>query len=223
MKKVFLALLLALIVLLAGCDFAELLQDSTPSSSNELNSESSSDNPSSESKIKAEQPPDGLSDDLYSFQFYCEGEFYQLPMKYSDFASKGWSLRDAKPEDILPNNSLTNVYMKNGSYDSYIGMYNLSGGDLSFSECMVSTVSAVNFAWPGDTATFFLPKGIQYGVSGVQDVLTAYGEPYEKYEDENITIITYRYEKNISKEIKINIKNETDTIYEISVSNQIEP
>ena len=81
-----------------------------------------------------------MSDDIYSFQVKIDGELYQFPMKYEEFAAKGWNLDGISSEEQLSPNSYGLVSMKYGRISASVTFMNFGINTKPLSECYVAGI-----------------------------------------------------------------------------------
>ena len=121
--------------------------------------------------------PTTLSDDIYDFQISIDGTVYQFPMWYSDFEALGWEFEGDNTLTLSPNQYTgAEEWIKDG-YMVSTSLANLSMNTVEYSECMVAAISFKKYYLEGCEWDIILPKGIQIGVSGVEDIKEAYGDP----------------------------------------------
>ena len=164
-----------------------------------------------------------MSDDLYSFQIFADGNLYQLPMTFDEFTALGWTMKD-KPGLLKPN-QYTNVSMNNGNAGIYARVINLSINELPYEQCLIAGMDIENgsstYSWPLTFSSVILPKGIQYGISGIDDITEAYGTPTDIYEGDLYTRMSY--ETGSYQDISIYVFVASGVVEEIEIRNFVEP
>lgn len=131
-----------------------------------------------------------MSENIFSYQIMINGELYQMPMNFSDFTAKGWKFDGDESEDLDAGTYDGRRTFQNGEYDVEADVVNLTGSPQPYSDCTIVGVSISLFYNSGNDMKFILPKGIESGVSTLEDVKTAYGEPSQEFGEEN-TIVVY--------------------------------
>lgn len=158
-----------------------------------------------------------LSDDLYSYQISINGEIYQAPMDVEMLVERGWEL-DGDIEGELDAYTLDPLRtFCNEGYEIEASIINETDSPKPYSACKVVKISVSLFYNDDNEITVIMPKGIQAGVSTVEDVKAAYGEPTSFSESDGTAIADYEIEfatKCISfifsenKLMEIDIENE---------------
>ncbi len=168
----------------------------------------------------AESAPSLLSDDLYSFQMSVDGVIYQFPMWYSDFEALGWSYKNADEADtntLTSNQYTTSEVWKKDGFTVYAPFANLSMNAVPFSKAMVAGITFDKFNLKDCTWEIKLPKGIQYGVSTKDDIITAYGTPSSDYDGENYYKMEYKYDTY--QTIELYVYKDTGVLEQIKIRN----
>ncbi|MDE6626861.1 MAG: hypothetical protein K2K56_10910 [Lachnospiraceae bacterium] len=159
-----------------------------------------------------------LSDDLFSYQISINGEIYQVPMDMETLVERGWELEEDM-EELDAYTYYPFCTFCNGDCEIQVNMLNEADSPKPYRECRAVGISVCLYYNDKGGMTFILPKGIQSGVSTVEDMKAAYGEPtnLSEYEEEEMAIADYEIEwgkKVISftfvenKLNQIDIKNE---------------
>lgn len=184
--------------------------------------EAEGEEPEEEEKASKEavKTPAELSDDLYDFQVSIDGTVYQFPMWYSDFEALGWEY-DGDPTDTLSSNqyTLTEVWKKDGAR-VYTRLANLSMNTVPFSESMVAGISLEKYNLKDCDWEIVLPGGIQWGMSNVDDIKAAYGDPSSDYDGDMYYKMTY--ELDYYQEINLYVYKEEDALLQIEIENLVE-
>ncbi len=128
-----------------------------------------------------------LSEDLYSFQVLIGGETIALPSTFDRMIKAGWTYTGNEEELLKPEQrTVSSAWEKNGVLLS-AEMVNTSWDVLPVGQCVLAAVQL------NDSATqVMLPGGVLLGVSGLRDVMDAYGAPSSTYEDGDISRFTYQ-------------------------------
>lgn len=161
-----------------------------------------------------------LSNDLYSFQIEIEGEVYQLPMKYSDFVSRGWISEEDDTQTLAPNEYMMGCTFTKGDMEISAEIINMGVNVEPYSNCLIGGLCVEEY-YDAPTISASLPGGITYGVSSKEDIIAAYGDPTDLYESEYSISLTYEYASY--QEIEIGINPETKVVDSIDVRNFVLP
>ena len=155
-----------------------------------------------------------LSDDLYSYQILINGEIYQMPMDVETLVERGWELEENMEEELDAYTYYPLCTFYNGDCEIQVTMVNETDSPKPYRECRAVGISVSLYYNYKGGMTFILPKGIQSGVSTVEDMKAAYGEPTYFSESESVFLanyeieyaekcITFTFDENKLKEIKI--------------------
>lgn len=165
-----------------------------------------------------------LSDDLFSFQMQVGEDIFTIPTTYQDFAEKGYVCDEPDREELEPGLCLVRQEFVKGDTVLFLNVVNLTGEDQPIENCSVVQIGVDSGYMRGeDYVDVFLPKGIQFEVSSKDDLLDAYGEPEELYEDseeDGFTIIYYR--KDFYQEAEFIIDNAKNIICSMQIENMPE-
>jgi len=169
-------------------------------------------------------PAATLGEDIYGFQMMMEGILYQLPMTYADLTANGWTLSTREdPEMMLGSNEYAMVYYTKGEYEICADMLNLSVNECKVTECLVGGIRVDTQYEDYDVAALglTLPKGITVGVSTLEDIKAAYGDPSDTYEGDLETSLTYQMDYD--KYAEFYVSKETGYLVEVDMRNFMEP
>ncbi|MDE6759651.1 MAG: hypothetical protein K2J90_03105 [Lachnospiraceae bacterium] len=155
-----------------------------------------------------------LSDDLYSYQVLINGEIYQVPMDVETLVERGWELEESMDEELEAYTSYPLRTFYNGDCQIQVTIVNETDSPKSYRECRAVAISVSLFYNYKGGMTFILPKGIQSGVSTLEDMKAAYGEPTRLSESDQVVLvyyeieyatkeITFTFNENKLKEIRI--------------------
>lgn len=161
-----------------------------------------------------------LSDDIYSFQAEIDGELYQFPMSYEEFTAKGWTYGGDAAQTMEPETYTSSEVFKKDSVSVYGTMFNMGMNTVPFSECQVGGFSIDPYSIGDGTISVKLPKGIEFGVSTLDEVKAAYGEPSREYDGDMYTALTYEYESY--RDVEIQVSKETNTVSKIDMRNIVQ-
>ena len=107
-------------------------------------------------------------------------------MSYEDFTAQGWTLDDSSAtlEDTLSSNSYNWVYFSKGADRVCAYMINFGINAVPLSQCLVGGITIdATYDFALNTTPVELAGGIQMGVSGLDDIKAAYGDPSDTYEE----------------------------------------
>lgn len=177
-------------------------------------------------EVSANTASGTLSDDLYSFQISIGGKVVSVPMTYDQFLEFGFTpssdtaLADLD-QGIEPNSYTFSIYHKKGESEITAKFINFGENVVPAKECIVGEIGIDTFK-PDEglmAENITLPKGIQFGVSTLEDVKAAYGDPTDIYEGELYTKLSYN--ADTYNYVEISVDAETNVISKISVRNFI--
>lgn len=161
-----------------------------------------------------------LSDDIYSFQAEIDGEIYQFPMSFAEFTAKGWTYDGDAAQTMEPEQYTTAETFKKDSSKLYAAIFNLGMNTVPFSECQIGGFSVDSYMMKDSALSVKLPKGIEFGVSALEDVKAAYGEPSRVYDGEMYTSLSYEYD--MYQNVEIQVDKETNTVSKVDIRNMID-
>lgn len=245
MKKKLFAVILLCIMMLSACadgnmssDQTKLQVDSTSESGGVTGKESASENDAiteiemiteeeteSETntedttfmteKVNSELTEVELSNELFSFQSYIDGMFYELPIRYEDLIAAGWEYTGKEEQDIKPDSYIVAGLFVKENKKLYTYIYNGSDMIQKVSECWIAGYYTELVSIGEDETTIVLPKNIILYKSSFEDVLEAYGTPTNQYNGDTTISITYTLQPNVS--VKFGINREKNVVDEIEV------
>lgn len=162
----------------------------------------------------------GLSDKLSDCQVSINGIVYQFPMRYSEFEALGWEFSGDSTQVLEPEywDMPTDLWHKDG-YGAYVVLANPFSKEIPYSESMVSGIILMEAFLEGSDWEIILPGGIQYGVSGVEDIREAYGDPAYGNEQQGTYTFTYTYQGGADREIILSVYGEDKTLKYIDIKN----
>lgn len=164
-----------------------------------------------------------LSDDIFDFQMQIDDAVYQFPMTYEEFTANGWELNSDYNEETetLTPHQYDLVYFKKGNAKCMTYVINLGMNTQAITECLVGGIEIDNFDWEEGAGTVKMAKGIQWGVSTLEEVKEAYGNPTDTYEGDLYTKVTYK--KDTYSTIELSIYKESGVVEDIDIENFVEP
>ncbi len=155
-----------------------------------------------------------LSDDLYSFQVLIGEESITLPCTFDRMMKAGWTYTGNEEELLKPEQrTVTSNWEKNGVLLS-AEMVNTSWDVLPVDQCVLAAVQLNDSA-----SQVVLPGGVLLGMSGLRDVMDAYGAPSSTYEDEDISRFTYQLDYD--QEAVFTFESSTGVLKNASLRNVI--
>lgn len=170
---------------------------------------------------EASKAPSGnveLSDDLYDFQISIDGAVYQIPMWYSDLEKLGWKYAEDAAKTLTSNQMTAAKSWKKGDKNSILTkIANLSMNTAAYSDCIIVGITLDKNYLRDCDWEIMLPKNIQYGVSGTDDILTAYGTPTSDYDSDLYYKMTYKYDSD--QEVSLFVYKESGTLDKIDLQN----
>ena len=167
MKKVFaiMAAVMVLAVSLAGCGNDKRAENSDVQNTQEANY----------------SLPTELTDDLFDYRVQIGEDVLIAPMTLRHLKEAGWTSDEEKypkissgadyPIDFEKNNELITVHVKNNTSDTVERLTDKGAAQITVESVGCSANPNIN------TKPVRLPKGITSGVSTIDDVVAAYGEP----------------------------------------------
>ena len=172
----------------------------------------------------AETGAAALSSNIYDFQVKMGDAVYQFPMSYEDFTAQGWTLDDSSAtlEDTLDSNSYNWVYFSKVADRVCAYMINFGINAVPLSQCLVGGITIdATYDFALNTTPVELAGGIQMGVSGLDDIKAAYGDPSDTYEGDLYT--KYTYEKDTYEDVELYVYKEDNTLKQVDMKNLVEP
>lgn len=223
-KRLVLLSCILTVSLLAGC--SEKNTDDTTSTTTEQTTqttqttqiEENDEGTDTENEAKTADVSDvDISDDLFSYEFNLNGDNIKLPMSYEDFTALGWTTKADTTEELKQYQySLSEVFEKDG-IKIYACFINNTQETLPESKCDIGGIDIDSFYLKDVDFSFTLPNGIAYGVSTIDDIKNAYGEPDRVHEGALYTELTYKSDNY--NDIKIRVNLESGVITDIEIRN----
>lgn len=166
---------------------------------------------------KAVTPPSGLSNDLYDFQISIDGTVYRFPMWYSEFEALGWEFLGDPTETLdADERGFNAMWMKDGIQVG-TSFFNPSVNTIPYSESIVWNIYLNSLPLIYCDWDIILPGGIQWKVSGYDDIIAAYGTPYHEVESSVSYHLTYGDDSH--HQVSLNVSKEEDVLEEIEIIN----
>lgn len=148
-----------------------------------------------------------LSDDIFSFQFLINGEFYQLPIKVSEFIADGWIPDEELNEQLDPYKNIHSLNFNRGEAVIYAQIVNLENNTKPSSECFITQISFRQSEYENQNISCKLPGGFVIGVSTPEDVRSFCGEPSYEYKNDEYAAESLRYELEPYRNIEYYFSN----------------
>ena len=159
----------------------------------------------------AEQSAD-LGSDWESYTVQINDTVVTLPCTLADLEAAGVTLdREYTPEDYVVNAGEYELawFMDANGNEIMVDMVNNTDGPLELKDCFVGGISVDSYDLEDSGLTVIFPGGIQIGTAQ-EDVLAAYGEPDNTFEDEEYGNSYYWYAED-SFENSCTIETEAGT------------
>ena len=208
MKKRAWLCLLAVTVLLAGCN--DKAKDKTE--------EESTSSSQIEEEPLEEKDPNGeieLPGKLSDFAFAIDGEAYSLPMSVEALNSMGWIYDGDDTKSMDSESFLEGSTIKRGKVTLTADIVNLEGEALPIASCQMGGIT-LDLRENKDMQVT-LPGEIVMGKSSLDDVLEAYGEAADQYEEKDTIFLTYEY--GIYKKADLLFDAQEEILYKIEMKN----
>ena len=141
--------------------------------------------------------PENGTADWKTFAFTLDGKDMSLPVAYSDLQAAGWSvdLSEYGYEDgyIMNANDAVSVSLTNDKYDltAVAGFANLTDSAQDITKCDVISLT-LDAEFSDSNPDIKLPGDLTWG-SSLDDVLAAYGKPYETYYSDTLQYYELTY------------------------------
>lgn len=166
------------------------------------------------------QKPADTTDNIFSYQMTIDGEVYQFPMWYSDFAAKGWNFKEDATKTLKPNSYDSILTWEKDGVKIYTDFCNLTINVAPLSECLVAGISFDKMYLDGHDMKVELPGGIQLGVSTTEDILAAYGTPSSDYDSDLYYKMTYR--QDTYQYVELYVYKKSGVLEEVDLRNMVE-
>lgn len=209
MKKKMLVLLLAVGMILGGC---QNTQEKPQTGKEEETSQDKTEDTTEEEKNYDVK----LSKNLYDFEFAINETVFHLPQTLGEWKENGWSYERAGSEEMLDGDSfLEGETLKREEHELTVDIVNLDGEKQQLGACSVGGVTLENT--DKDDMVYQLPGKIILGESTLDDVLDAYGEPNDQYEEKDWIYVTYEY--GIYKKVDLVFDIEEELLEKVVLKN----
>ena len=174
----------AIIVAVTIIIVASNKKDKDKKTTTEISTTSSTDTGTTTETVEPQgyQWPETLSDSWTDYQIKIDGVIYELPIKYSDFMSQGWST-DSAPSSVGSGQSQSVDVNINGLEVS-IEVANYALTEQSIDECYVVSLCFLEYNDCSGNHEIYFPGNLEWKVSGTEDVKKAYGAP-DYIDDDN--------------------------------------
>lgn len=212
MKKRAWLCLLAAVVMLAGCkDKAKDKTQEESTSSNQI-----------EEETQEEEDPNGqieLPGKLSDFAFAIDGEEYSLPMSIEALNTLGWTYDGDDTKSMDAESFLEGKSIKRGKTALTADIVNPKGEPQPIAGCFMGGI-IIDLRENKDMQVK-LPGEIVMGRSTLDDVLDAYGQPTDQYEEKDAIFLTYEY--GIYKKADLLFDAQEEVLYKIDWKNYRSP
>ncbi|MCD7882443.1 MAG: hypothetical protein LUI87_01860 [Lachnospiraceae bacterium] len=172
-----------------------------------------------QSTLETETEAGAAEESWMDYSITIDGETYELPMMYAEFASYGWVLEET--EDTLAPYRYSIYQCTKDDMTVTVYLLNLGINTVPVEDAILAGISIDRFYWDEVGAEVTLPCGITRGVSTLDDIVAAYGTPTDTYEGELYT--QYTFEQDYNQEVELEVYKESGVLEEIRVENFIEP
>lgn len=161
---------------------------------------------------------DRLSGELFDFQLLMDGQLYIFPMDYGDFTALGWEAADPETEgEELEPGWYEKLWVQMDGRVCRVYVMNPGEETCLVSESRIGGIELDSLDFPPDLAAVELPGGILRGVSTLEEIEAAYGEPDQIYDGE--LYIKYVYQRDIYSEVELSVYHESGVLEDIEVEN----
>jgi len=163
-------------------------------------------------------PPDGLSDDLFSFMFSLNGDIYALPFPFTEIEANGWEWDNPQDIPLNPNQRGVSKLMRYGDNTFHLSTVNTSQDVVMSHYSDVGVINLDRFdAQRG--AELIFPGGITVGTP-YEDVIAIHGEPSERRPyAENAMTRSLVYSVGAYANVTIAIEIETGLVFSLRMEN----
>ena len=220
-------LLIAAIMLtvIAGCSSGDGSETATPPASEDAPEATQEETETPEATAAPTEAPvetpapiaEGLPENIADLTIILDGDTVTMLMQIEDFLTLGWEPEEGMYERILNNEE---DLIEPGGYEIMKlikGDINLGldlGNRLSDQPVVVrqTQITGIKMQFFSSEVSYELPLGIKRGVSTIDDVIAAYGEPSDIYEPSGFdgTVSTVLDYKKEGYRIKFWIETDSD-------------
>lgn len=173
-----------------------------------------------ETEMSLSNAPSALSDDLYDFQVSINGVIHQFPMWYADFEAMGWTYNGDNTQMISPDQYTSSEYWVKDGYEVGVSFANLFANSVAYADSMIGEIKLHEQFLRGSDWEIILPGNIQWGISSLEDIKAAYGEPSIEYEGKQYYELTYVLDSY--REVELSVKKDTNVLGIIRITNMVE-
>lgn len=163
-----------------------------------------------------------LSDDPYSFQIEINGEVYQFPMPYEQFAAYGWVYKDDSTTMLDAHYVAGTSVFNLGDLQCYADIVNFDINQRPLNECYIGGISFDTFQVEKGNASILLPGGLQFGVATVEDAKNKYGTASDEITTDSGSVTLY-YRLDYDRELRLRFDESSKTMANINIENYIIP
>jgi len=166
-----------------------------------------------------------MSDDIFDFTVKIDGDVFELPVPLEVFMSYGWTSTRELTGTLLPGEDFGFEFDRRFMFTRGDSFIDVRLGNMSDEVRDISNSTIIGLSTYFTKATIELPHGITKGISTMDDVLSAFGEPDDTFDNTfyNYLSLTYSPEGSFRSSITIEIDyNNGNVVRNISVSNRIQ-
>lgn len=162
-----------------------------------------------------------LSENLYDFEVAIDGVKYTFPIDYATLNSNGWEFEGDIEQGIPKDNYLLAANYYKG--DSYIGANPanfVSESDVAVKDSITyQGYFKIDDDYHQTRSAVMFPKGIKLGVSTVDEVKAAYGEPTEEEAEDSYGKRKLNYQEGYMVYWNFRFDAETDVLVSAQLCN----
>lgn len=161
-----------------------------------------------------------LSDNWKDYQIQIDGQIYEFPMMFEDFAALGWITEEADGFELEPNQTGTLSFtMDDRKCTGYLVNHGVNVEPAV--NCIVGGIGMDGFDWALDDGEVLLPGQIRRGEATVGNIENAYGTPSDLYDGELYEKLTYETDSYCYMELSV--YKESGVLEDIAIRNYVEP
>lgn len=184
----------------------------------------SKENETEGTQITQEDENAVLSDKLFDFQMLIDGDLYQFPMTYKAFEANGWKESDqyndfTKDDELSPGQYTLYYFNKPSGANCMVYVLNIDVNNKKIEDCLIGGISMSNSDQKNGDAGVEVefPKGIKMFESTQDDIINAYGNPENLYENDFMN--TASYEKDLYSTAEFSVYNKDGTLQDFDIMN----
>lgn len=152
-----------------------------------------------------------------SFTFAMWDEIYEIPVSFEAFAELGWEYgSDAEKVLEAQTYSTEEVFIRDGNQVS-VDLVNPDTIDCTVGESQIGGITIDTASTEGAGIYVTLPGNVILQESVLSEVLNLYGEPMDRYEQENTLELTYEF--GLYQSMCLTFEKETGLLYRVKLQN----